>query len=193
MHLSEGQRAVKLARTAIEVWTRRREKAEPGKAGTLSQVRGAFVSIHTFPGHSLRGCIGFPEPVMPLGKALVEAALSACHDPRFPPLRSEELDSIIVEVSVLTEPRPLRGSPKDRPSAIKTGRDGLMVRKPPFSGLLLPQVATEYGFSAEEFLSQCCRKAGLPPSEWLSESCQVLTFRAEVFSEEKPNGNIVKK
>ena len=193
MELPEGERAVKLARRSVENWVRDRQKPEPENEGIFSEDRGVFVSIHTHPDRSLRGCIGFPEPIMPLGKALVNAAVSACHDPRFHSLTREELKSIIIEVSVLTKPEPIKGKPKERRYKIMIGRDGLMVRRRPFSGLLLPQVATEQGFSPEQFLCQCCRKAGLNSNEWLSGECEVMTFQAEIFSEESPNGSVVKK
>ena len=172
---------------------RSREKPEPEKKGIFSQDRGVFVSIHTFPDHSLRGCIGFPEPIMPLGKAIVDAAVSACHDPRFPSLTRDELSEMVIEVSVLTKPERVRGKPRDRRFRIRIGTDGLIVRRPPFSGLLLPQVATEQGFSQDQFLCQCCRKAGLSSNDWLTEECDVFTFQAEIFSEDSPNGSIVKK
>ncbi len=192
MKPDDGERAVRLARKAAESWVAGRRKPSPEEGGVFSENRGVFVSMHTYPERSLRGCIGFPEPVMPLGRAIVEAAVSACHDPRFPPVEEKELESILIEVSVLTKPEPLRASPEKRPLHVKTGRDGLIVRKPPFSGLLLPQVAVEYGFSPEEFLSQTCLKAGLPPDEWRSGECEVWSFRAEVFKEQAPNGTVVK-
>ena len=188
MNPSEGQSAVKIARQAVELWTREKQKLKPKDyPESFNEKRGVFVTLHTWPEKHLRGCIGFPGPVYPLIDALVEAAVSACQDPRFPPLQQEELDKITVEVSVLTKPELIEVSkPEDYPKHIRIGKDGLIVRKGFFSGLLLPQVATEWKFDSEEFLSQTCQKAGLPPDAWLEPGTRVYRFQSEIFSEKKP-------
>jgi uncharacterized protein (TIGR00296 family) len=193
MELSGGEACVRLARRQAESWASRRERLSPPEGGFFSERRGCFVSIHVHPGRELRGCIGFPEPVLPLGEAICEAAVHACQDPRFPRLSERELGRVVFEVSVLTEPEPLRAAPRYLPRHIETGRDGLIVRKGSRSGLLLPQVAVEYGFPPEEFLCQCCLKAGLPPREWESGTCEILCFQAEVFSESSPEGPVSRK
>jgi uncharacterized protein (TIGR00296 family) len=188
MDKKEGGAAVKMARQAVELWVRKREKLRPANCPEgFDEKLGVFVTLHTWPARELRGCIGFPEPVYPLAEAIVEAAVSATSDPRFPELEAGELDKIIVEVSVLTKPEPLKSkSRKDYPKEVRTGTDGLIVRKGYISGLLLPQVAKEWDFDSRTFLCHTCKKAGLPSDSWLDESTKVLKFQAEIFSEKKP-------
>ena len=108
-------------------------------------------------------------------------------------MREDELDDIVVEVSVLTPPEPIEGPPKERPMKIKVGRDGLLIEKGFYSGLLLPQVPIEWGWDEEEFLAQTCWKAGLPPDCWLDPDTKVYRFTAEIFEEEKPWGPVRRK
>ncbi len=180
--------AVKTARQALELWVRKGKKLEPKKyPKPLGEKRGVFVTLHTWPERQLRGCIGFPEPVMPLIKAIIDSACAAAEDPRFPPVQANELDRIVVEVSILTKPELIKAeNPEDYPKQIKIGTDGLIVRKGMFSGLLLPQVAVEWNFSEEEFLSHTCQKAGLPDTEWLEPDTKIYKFRSEIFSEKEP-------
>ena len=154
--------------------------------------RGVFVTLRRFPGGALRGCIGFPLPVLPLERAVAEAAVSAAtEDPRFPRVRSSELDHLTVEVSVLTVPEPLVAArAEDRVREVVVGRDGLIVDGFGTSGLLLPQVAPEQGWNAEELLDGTCDKAGLPPRAWRDPRVKVRRFRAEVFAERSPGGPI---
>jgi len=185
MDASERKAALGLARNALESWVRKRKTMSlPVLPPVFKEKRGCFVTLKR--GGELRGCIGFPEPIMLLAHALVEAAKEAAEDPRFPRVKADELNAITIEVSVLTKPSPLNGERKDAPKLIKVGRDGLIIRHSPFSGLLLPQVATEWHFNAEQFLDQTCLKAGLDPGDWHDKKTEVLTFQAEVFSESEP-------
>jgi AmmeMemoRadiSam system protein A len=106
------------------------------------------------------------------------ARRAALEDPRFEPLSSDELAECVIEVSVLTAPEPL-----ESPDRIEIGRDGLILEMRGRRGLLLPQVATEWGFDRERFLSEVSRKAGLDPGAWSHPDARVWTFQAEVFSE----------
>ena len=117
-----------------------------------SEKAGVFVTLYK--NDELRGCIGFPEPIEQLYKAVVDAARSAAfHDPRFPSLSKDELKDIKIEVSVLTEPELIEAaSTEEYKDKIKIGEDGLIVKQGISSGLLLPHVATEYAWSSEEFL-----------------------------------------
>ncbi len=99
-------------------------------------------------------------------------------DPRFPPLSAAELPETDIEISVLTAPVPL-----ENPEALEIGRDGLILEARGCSGLLLPQVATEWGFDRERFLAEICRKAGLPESAWRDADAGLWVFQAEVFGE----------
>ncbi len=176
MNQKEKAFALETARSAAGLFVKDGVKFKPENAPkSFNEKRGCFVTLTE--NGELRGCIGYPEPVMPLAEALVESAISACRDPRFPPLDASELPKIKIEVSVLTRPKPIK------PADVKVGRDGLIVRKGFYSGLLLPQVATEYGWSREEFLSQTCIKAGLPPDAWKDKGTEILAFHAEVFGE----------
>jgi len=189
MQIEEGEKLVRYARKVIE------NHVKGNKIDDLENFEekaGVFVTINTYPEKMLRGCIGIPEPVMSLNKAIKEAAISACHDPRFPDLREEELENIIIEVTVLTPPQLIECKPKEYPKYVEVGKDGLIVEKGWYKGLLLPQVAVEYRWNAEEFLSHTCMKAGLPPDAWLDEDVKVYKFQGEVFAEEKPHGKIIK-
>ncbi len=154
------------------------EPKDEGLPSTLTEPRGAFVTLHKE--GRLRGCIGYIEPVRPLITAVREvAAKSALEDPRFPPLIEEELDQVQIEISVL--------SSLERVSHIETieiGKHGLVLELAGQRGLLLPQVATEYGWSRETFLQNTALKAGLPPDAWQHPAATLYKFSAEVFGED---------
>lgn len=189
LSLEDGKKLVKYARSVIEKHVKG-EKIEDLE--NFEEKAGVFVTINLYPSHDLRGCIGIPEPVYPLRKAIKESAASACHDPRFPDLREEELDRIVIEVTVLTPPELMKCEPTEYPKKIKIGRDGLMVEKGIYKGLLLPQVPVEYKWNEEEFLSQTCIKAGLPPDAWFDKDTKVYKFQGEIFAEKEPRGEIIK-
>jgi uncharacterized protein (TIGR00296 family) len=194
MDVGEGRLAVQLARQTAEAWASGNETSKTVNLPAVFQEnRGAFVTLHTYPEKELRGCIGYPEPVFPLRKALEDCAVHACQDPRFPPVKESELSKIIFEVSILTKPELIECSPRDYPRHVKIGKDGLIIRKGWHSGLLLPQVAPEHGFSAKEFLEHTCMKAGLSPDSWLEGGCKIFKFQAEIFSEKTPGGKVVKE
>src|SRR3990172_11174444 len=104
MDLSHGRVAVELARKSAESFLSGKRLAEQKLPRVFYQNRGAFVTLQSYPGRELRGCIGYPEPVLPLHKALEECAIHACQDPRFPHVQKSELSKIMVEVSILTKP-----------------------------------------------------------------------------------------
>ncbi|MEM0350445.1 MAG: TIGR00296 family protein [Archaeoglobaceae archaeon] len=189
LSLKEGEKAVKLARKAIEEYLETRKVIKDRLEGVFSEKRGVFTTLIKH--GELRGCIGFPYPIKRLDEAIIESAIAAAvDDPRFEPVRRSEMEEIIVEVTVLTEPEKINAKPKDLPKFVEIGRHGLMVRKGLFSGLLLPQVAVEYGFDAEEFLTQTCIKAGLPPDCWLT-GAEVYRFEGQIFKEVEPKGDVV--
>lgn len=160
----------------------------------LLELRGAFVTLLSFTKRELLGCIGLPFPVKPLWYAVSEMAVEAAlHDPRFEPLKRQELESVLVEVSVLSEPEEILGDKREIPKKIGIGSDGLIVQRESRSGLLLPQVALEQNWNAKQFLENCCLKAGLMENMWLSKETKVLKFRAQVFSETRPNGSVEEK
>ncbi len=192
----EGKAAVEEARETLDSHIGEEPpKPRAQRKGVFSELRGVFVTINQAAQgpERLRGCIGFPYPVKPLGDAIREATVAAAtEDPRFPPISKDELGSVVLEVSILTTPEPLSAPrPQDRPSKIRIGVDGLIVSRFGLSGLLLPQVATEYGMDQSEFLSQACLKAGLSPDAWLDKETEVQTFQAEIYEETSPRGKIV--
>jgi hypothetical protein len=193
-----GSAAVRRAREALEAAVRGEPTAplegrrnDDDAIPELGESRGVFVTLNAQPGDRLRGCIGFPLPVFPLRTALVRAAASAAlEDPRFRPVRRPELDHLTVEVSVLTVPEPIPGSPEQRHREVTVGRDGLIVEAGDDYGLLLPQVAPEQGWDSVRFLEGTCEKAGVPPDAWRRPGTNVHRFRAEIFRERSPNGPI---
>ena len=179
---AEGEMSVRLARGAIDYALAKNPKPDLALTPVFGEKRGVFVTL-TKAG-DLRGCIGFPYPVMPLGDAIEDAAVAAATgDPRFPPVRKEELASLRLEVTILTVPVPLEGEPDKRPEKVKVGRHGLIMRGRGTSGLLLPQVATEYGWDSRTFLEHTCTKAGLPGRCWTRAEVEVLTFEGQIFTE----------
>lgn len=160
----------------------------------LFEKCGVFVTISvvTGSGKELRGCIGYPYPTSPLVEAVIDSAVNAATaDPRFEPMTVEELDQVVFEVSVLTPPELIQiDNPKEYVSKIKAGEDGLIIEHNWRKGLLLPQVPLEWGWGEEEFLCQCCMKAGLPPDNWLTKDVKIYKFKAIIFEEETSNGVI---
>jgi AmmeMemoRadiSam system protein B/AmmeMemoRadiSam system protein A len=168
-----------IARGAIEGMVRNGRAPEPStENGALMNPQGAFVTIKI--GGKLRGCIGNfgIRNAKPLYQTVSEMAVAAAvQDPRFPPLSKKELPQIEIEISALS---PLR--PESDPEKIEVGRHGIYITKGHRSGVLLPQVATEYGWDRLTFLRQTCRKAGLGADEW-KDGATISTFEAEVFGE----------
>ena len=186
MHLlteEEGTLALQAARAYMEAAVTHTEAKQFDFPEIFAENRGVFVTL-TQAGE-LRGCIGFPYPTYPLSEAIREAAVAAAtQDPRFYPVREEELSAVRVEVTVLTLPEVLDCPAEDRPKHIEIGRHGLIASLGSRSGLLLPQVAEEYHWNAEEFLSQTCVKAGLYHKSWEEDDdCIIKTFEGQIFTE----------
>lgn len=152
----------------------------------------AFVTLETYLGNTskLRGCIGYVEAVAPLAEIVRRAAVAAAFsDPRFPPISKDEINDILIEVTVLTKPEEINVKDrKDLVKLIKIGRDGLIVEKGIlYSGLLLPQVPMEYCWDEETFLAETCLKAGLSPDCWLDNKVRIRKFEGIIFREKYPN------
>ena len=194
-----GVYLVRLARRSVEYYLEHgRRMRVPDDAPPLTLRPGAaFVTIETYYGprrRELRGCIGFVEPVKPLAETVIEVALeSAFNDPRFPPLRREELDTVTFEVSVLSRLEEAPRDPRGRLSFVLVGRDGLVVERGPFKGLLLPQVPVEHAWDEETFLSETCIKAGLWPDCWLDPETRVYRYRAASWREAEPRGRVERR
>lgn len=141
---------------------------------------GAFVTLRL--DGALRGCIGHLEPTGSLGQTIQRIAMAAAtEDPRFPPLSRDELASVVIEISVLGALEPCR-----EPAELEVGRHGVLVDDGARRGLLLPQVAVEWGWDNQTLLAQACLKAGLDPTAWQQGDAQIFRFEAEVFEEQRP-------
>lgn len=165
-----------IARGSIAAAVRGLRGLEPD-APDLPDASGVFVTIRRR--GELRGCLGTLEVRLGLAREVARcAADSARRDPRFRPVTVEELAEIALEISVLGPLEPI----EPRPDAFVVGEHGLVVEAGSSHGLLLPQVATEWGWTPEQFLRQTCVKAGLPPSAW-QDGARLFRFAADVFGE----------
>ncbi len=173
-----GQALLQAAREAVAARLAGRDWHAPREPVELRQPRGVFVTLRRRGDGALRGCIGLIEARLPLGEAVGEAARGAAfRDPRFDPVAPAELDALRVEVSVLSPLSPLGAE------QVRVGTHGLLLRCAGRSGLLLPQVPLEQGWTRDEFLDGLCRKAGLPAGAWRRSDACLEGFTAEVFEE----------
>ncbi|HTZ33566.1 MAG TPA: AmmeMemoRadiSam system protein A [Methylomirabilota bacterium] len=177
--LSEAdQKAIlELARQAVvEAVCRNRRLAQIPTGGIFTTKRGAFVTLHVH--KRLHGCIGVIDAREPLGESIAHCAMSAAlHDPRFSPLRPEDLATLEIEVSLLSPLEPIR------PEQIEIGKHGLLIEQSFCRGLLLPQVAVEHHLERERFLTETCYKAGLPGDAWKAPGTRLCGFTCEVFAD----------
>ena len=183
---SDGVFLVKTARMAVTEFLSngKRMKLESEDEKKFSFNSGVFVTLNNADG--LRGCIGFPMPDKKLSHGIIDAAIAAAtEDPRFSPVKANELNDIVFEVTVLTPPVEITVTdPMEYLEKIKVGRDGLIIRNSFSSGLLLPQVPVEYGWNVEEFLQHTCEKAGLEKDTWKNEKVKIEKFEGIVYKEE---------
>ena len=172
----ERQFLIDVARKAIEAKLNGGEyRAEP-LTPNVGEPRAVFVTLHI--NGQLRGCVGQVFATESLVDAVAHSAVSAAiNDPRFLPVSTMEFPLVQIEISVLSPMKPIR------PREIEPGVHGLLVSGMGRRGLLLPQVATEFGWGAEMFLEQTCRKAGLPADAWKQPGTEILGFTAEKFGE----------
>lgn len=169
-----GKFLLEFARKVIENHVRGKDINLPDSIPVeLKEKRGLFCTITE--NNNLRGCIGFPEPTLPLINACKEAAISSTHDPRFPPMSKDELDKIKIELSILTKPV------ETTVFGIKEG-DGAILRRGPNSGLFLPQVWEQLP-DKNEFMSSLSMKAGMSPSAWRSKDVKCYKFSVQIFKE----------
>jgi AmmeMemoRadiSam system protein A len=182
--LSEADRHSLLAlarRAIVEAVSFQKPIGDTPRMGASAETRGVFVTLH---GRGrLRGCIGVVEAFEPLGESIPRCAVNAAlRDPRFLPVRAEELPEIEIELSLLSPFEPIL------PENIEIGKHGLLISQGSKRGLLLPQVAVEHKFSRDQFLEETCRKAGLSANAWQEPDARILGFTCEVFSEAKNIG-----
>ena len=180
-YLSKGEKRklLDIARSSIiEAVTGKKQPEVKVTEERLKQNCGAFVTIKKH--GQLRGCIGYIIAAKPLHETVRDVAASAAvNDNRFSPVSKKELDELELEISALT---PLKRI--ESVEEIEVGKHGIYMKRGFSSGLLLPQVATEYGWDREAFLEHTCNKAGLPRDAWKDKSTEIYIYSAEVFGEE---------
>lgn len=193
---TEGKAAIELARKTIETLLTENRVLRARDAGinlppVFGEKRGVFVTL-TEDG-MLRGCIGHPYPDSKLEEAIIDSAISAAvRDPRFPPVGGEELNSIVVEVTILTQPEKINAPPEELPDKVEIGKHGLIVKQGYCQGLLLPQVAPENEMDSIDFLGHTCMKAGLSPDAWV-KGAEVYCFEGQIFKEKEPGGEVMEE
>ncbi len=185
--LSDQEKIIllKTARESLAAYLEQRKPVFPETTKNLETVCGAFVTLRgKSQGKPLRGCIGQIIGLQPLIDTIKEMAVSSgTKDPRFPPVRSYDLEGLEFEISVLTPLVRL-----DNPEKVIVGTHGIYIKSGYSSGVLLPQVAVEQNWDRETFLSHTCLKAGLPADCWKRETAEIYTFTAIVFDESLLNG-----
>ncbi len=196
INFETGEYLVRLARLAAENWIEKNKRVKaPEPIPEQAKIKtGAFVTVkkYKYVGENLRGCIGYIEGIAPLFEEIIDLARSSTlEDPRFPPVRAQELSNLIFEVTVLTVPEEIDyNTPSELLSKIEIGKDGLIVERGYNRGLLLPQVPVEQNWDVEEFISYTCRKAFLPTNIWQKEKLTVKKFQGLIFKEVSPKGEI---
>jgi uncharacterized protein len=204
----EGEKAVKLARTAVEehLDSLASSGSSHGNANNhydniglnlAAKSYGVFVTLNYInidKQQRLRGCVGFPIAEKTLYRSIIDASIAAAtQDPRFPPVDKKELAEIVFEVSILTPPKEIKvQNPMEYLNAVKIGRDGLILAWRHGSALLLPQVPVELNWDVEEYLANLCYKAGAPPDIWLMDDSKIYSFQANIYRESVPNGNVLR-
>ena len=182
--INQAKKLIKLARDSISSYFKQKALKIPESIKkTFGKKQGVFVSLYIK--EELMGCIGFPEPTLPLYQAVIRGALGAAfEDPRFPPLKQEQLKNTRIELSVLTIPKEIEvKEPEEYLKEITIGKDGLLIQDEFGSGLLLPQVPIEWKWNAKQFLDHACMKAGLSPDCWNNLKRNVYKFQAQIFTE----------
>lgn len=176
---------LELARKAVEAFVKTGKVVDcKDYPEELKVEKGVFVTLYKGRDKELRGCIGVPYPKGLLIDNLIEAATSACRDPRFEPLKEEELKDIILEISILSTPQLIKTKkPQEYLKKIEPNKDGLILKRGMNAGLFLPTVWKQIP-EKEDFLSNLCMKAGLLPDSWLMDGIELYKFGAEVISEE---------
>ena len=174
---TDRQSLLDLARRAVvEAVSLQKAAGSIPQSGMFLAKRGVFVTLHAR--GRLRGCIGIIEPVEPLVESIARcAAGAALQDPRFSPVRMEELPELRIEISLLSPLEPIL------PENIEIGKHGLLISQGSKRGLLLPQVAVEHKLARDQFLEETCRKAGLNATAWQEPETTILGFTSEVFSQ----------
>ncbi len=195
--IEHGRQLVKAARNSIELFLM---NANFNKSIVIERLHefdvphGIFVTLKNYPTMELRGCIGFPRAITSLSESIVDAAIAAAfEDPRFVQISEKEINELVIEVSILSNPVSVTGSEAARLKSINVPGDGLMVEYGHLRGLLLPIVAVEEKWAKKRFLEETCVKAGLHKNYWAQPNVKLYKFETQVFSEESPNGMVIEQ
>jgi uncharacterized protein (TIGR00296 family) len=199
--VEDGKKLINFARANIDHYLKNSKRI-----GVPEEIKkkfadhyGAFVTLNRFnvSDNPLRGCIGYIEPTYSLFDVIHRVSISsAIEDPRFPSVTLEEMDNIVIELSILTPPKLIEvNDPKEYLEKIVIGRDGLIAEKGMRRGLLLPQVPVDHdrNWSPETFISHTCQKAWLPEDAWKDLSTKIYSFQAILFEETSPVGEVIRK
>jgi len=199
--VEEGKTLINFARENIEHYLKNNKRI-----GVPEEIKqkfpnkyGAFVTLNQFNvgGNPLRGCIGYIEPTYSLYDVIHKVSISsAIEDPRFPSVTLEEMDDIVIEISILTSPKLIEvDDPNEYLEKIVIGRDGLIAEKGMRRGLLLPQVPVDHDrkWDVQTFLKHTCMKAWLSEDAWKEKSTKIYSFQAILFEEKTPRGEVVRK
>lgn len=200
-NVEDGKLLIQFARENIENYLKHSRiiPVPEGIKQKFGDKYGAFVTLNTYnvSGNPLRGCIGYIEPIYSLYDVIQRVSVSsATEDPRFPSVSLKELENIVIELSILTPPKLIEvNDPKEYLEKIVIGRDGLIAEKGMRRGLLLPQVPVDHdrNWSVEEFLNHTCQKAWLSPDAWKDKNTKIFSFKAILFEEETPEGEVIRK
>jgi uncharacterized protein (TIGR00296 family) len=200
-NIEDGKLLIRFARENIEYYLKNDDRLPipPEIKNRFGEKYGAFVTLnrHNVSGNSLRGCIGYIEPIYPLYDVIHKVSISsAVEDPRFPQVTLEEMNQIVIELSILTPPELIKVKKSNEYlEKIVIGRDGLIAERGGRRGLLLPQVPIDHdrNWDVETFLSHTCMKAWLPDDAWKSMDTKIYSFQAILFEEKEPKGDIVRK
>jgi len=200
--LEEGEALIKFARENIEYYLENNKRiiVLDDLKEKFSDKYGVFVTlnVHEVEGNPLRGCIGYIEPNYSLFDVVHRVSVSsATEDPRFPSVTLDEMDNIIIEISILTPPKLIKvNDPLEYLEKIVIGRDGLIVEKGMRRGLLLPQVPVDHNrnWDVKTFLEHTCNKAWLSSEAWREiKNTKIYSFQAILFEEKDPRGEVVRK
>jgi len=199
--LDEGKLLIRFARENIENFlTNDRRMIVPDEIKQKFKDKyGTFVTLNKFgvEGNPLRGCIGYIEPKFALYDVVHRVSVSsATEDPRFPSVSPEEMNNIVIEISILTPPKLIEvNDPEEYLGKIVIGRDGLIAEKGMRRGLLLPQVPVDHdrNWDVKTFLNHTCQKAWLASDAWKDLSTKIYSFQAILFEEKEPRGEVIRK
>ena len=191
--IEEGEELVRAARkTLIEFVSHAKFDRQSVERHTrkFTEKHGVFVRVEHWPTRTPRGSMGFVHPRTGIGSALLEATIGAAEDKDFVPISHREIEHIVVEVDVLSEPEELKGSTSARLKKVKSGRDGIIATYGFHTGIVLPIEASENDWKKEEILEHACMKAGLSADSWKRDDVKIHKFTSQVFRELSPDGPI---